>query len=348
MKTIAMHRTFEKSEESGLRQTTLYLYDGKETRRLRGKVLDKWQAEAKLKGVTIRSTSLNATDILLKDLIEQGAKIVGAHWHSTGIEKGLGPAEIVEAYLKLPDSLFRPFTPRPDLAKLRTKLALRNALLRLEGDCIRRIKQEARNSGLVSPEDIKGDEEYSRMLSAAREISKTIGGDEEHHGEIIRLDKEVANLAKNIRECQIFQRLANIKDGWIWPASVVAFSGGIERFPDVAAWWHYCGEHVVDGKAPKRAEGKAITWNKNLRTANWQGVDSILKNSNNPWKQRYDRIKEKELARHSERCKCKTPRGHCHARAMRIVRKEILKQFWLAVNKQAYVDHHRPKPRIAA
>jgi hypothetical protein len=46
-----------------------------------------------------------------------------------------------------------------------------------------------------------------------------------------------------------------------------------------------------------------------------------------------------ELQQHAEKHpECKSPRGHCHAMALRLVRKEIMKEWWKASRIAAQSD----------
>lgn len=100
--------------------------------------------------------------------------------------------------------------------------------------------------------------------------------------------------------------------------------------------WSYCGYSVVNGKAPRRSKGEKINWNPEARTRVWIIAETSVK-CNGTYKPVYDEAKAHALATpHKEdchRCKAKAGEplsaGHAHARALRRVSKEILRDLWL-------------------
>ena len=134
---------------------------------------------------------------------------------------------------------------------------------------------------------------------------------------------------------------ATTDPSWITAASIVAYAGDVDRFETVASFWHYFGQHVIDGHAPKRKAGSPVTWSPKGRTAVYLMGDSIIKNRNNKWRAFYDEALATEKETHEVKHPgCKTPLGHCGARARRRMVKEILKQFFLAVKGEEIRDGH--------
>lgn len=306
-----MHRLYE--GKPGQKKTKFYLCDGNEVC-----VADEFPS---FPATDIRSTAVNASDTFLVDLaIVHQHKIFHCHFHSTGIKKGSTPEEIVKSYWELPDKKFREFHPRQDIAILRSNLAIRNALMQFHGDSLRKIQQLSRNG-----------EDVAHALEALAESKKVLHKlPSPYTGKNVAPDTLIAQMAEKIPECQIFNKIAGIADGWIWAASIVALSGGLERFATVGSFIHYCGDHTKDGKTFSRKKGSPVDWNPQLKTANWQGVDSILKNRKNPWRQKYEARVEIE--------KLKDPNitvVYANNKARRWVRKEILKSFYFAVNPKA-------------
>src|ERR1035441_9209813 len=84
---------------------------------------------------------------------EQGAKIVTAHWHATGIEKGLGADEIALGFLKAPADIFRPVRIRGDIYNLRDLVLTRNAVMDYRMRCGQRLVAVARSVGCPKKED---------------------------------------------------------------------------------------------------------------------------------------------------------------------------------------------------
>jgi hypothetical protein len=325
---IALHKTFEK-DASGKRQLVIHISDGQNHEFLTPKKFTQFLSELPVI-TTIRATAVNATDAVLLDLAAKGNKIEYAHWHATGLEPGLEPAEIAAKYALLPEEMFREFRPRRDIAELKKVLALRNAIVQFYGDAMRRLKQSGRDAG---------DPEMEIAEDALKSIRKGIVLDEG-----TPLDKSVENLAMQIPECVLFKQIAHIKDSWIMAASFVAYSGGFDRFETVASLWHYYGQHVgTDGRAPKRRKGMNIDWNPRGRTILYQLASTIIKNRKNPWRDFFDTARATEIAAHDTKHPgCKTKDGHCTMMASRKMVKEITKQFFLAEKGIGYQENHNP------
>jgi hypothetical protein len=330
MKTerLALHKTFEK-DSTGKRQLVVHVSDGTDHLMLPPKKFLTFLAKLP-PTTTIRATAVHATDAVLLDLAERGNPIEYAYWHATGLAKGLDPADLVAQYALLPAEIFRSFKPRRDIAELKQVLGLRNAIVQFYGDATRRLKQTGRDVG--DPE----------MEIAVEELNSIRKGIVLEEG--TSLDKHVERLAKKIPECVLFKDTACIADSWIMAASFVAFSGGVDRFPTVAALNKYCGEHVTpEGTAPKRRKGQNVDWNPRLRTVLYQLSSTIIKNRTNPWRLFYEDARAAEMAVHDQKHPgCKTKEGHCTMRAMRKMVKEIIKRFYLAANGIQFIDGHNP------
>lgn len=337
---LAVHKTYGKAEGQPLAQTTLYVSDGVIVTVVKEKEFEKWITSLK-QGSSLRLTAVHASDPLLLDLMNRKIQILYVNWHATGIEKGLAPEEIAKQYALLPLSVFREFTPRTDLTELRYRLSQRMALVESRKAATLRLKGAARHYGQMDKEDYGAD--TLSLLKDVDEIDIQVPITTKGKTKNVSLDTYIASLAKRIPECVKFNEAAHIGDSWITAAMVVAFSGGLDRFDSVASFWHYCGEHVVDGQAPKRKKGQAVTWSPKLRTTLWQMSSSIMKNRSNPWRKFFEETREQEIDTHSEKHPgCKTVDGHCTARSLRKMRKEILKQFFLSVRGVEYLKKHNP------
>jgi len=364
MKTITIHRTYEKSAAMN-RDVTLYRSDGEP---LRGeKPLAEWVKKLK-KGTVIRTTYVNCADEILSEIAQRGVTLKYANWHDTKIAKGLDPQEIVDGFAALDDAVFRTFHVRPDIAELRGLIDIRRALIEERKKAVQRIRAVARGMGMAKTCDYTPSMKKHLELAERMEIVVNEEDDEKKVSWIALADKDVSEAAKKIKECVLFNKIAHISDGsWVSAANVVSLTGGIERFPNVASLWAYCGEHVVNGRAPKRAVGAASNWNARLRTCLWQMGDSIIKQAGgvskktgkarkmNPWRAFYDEVRAEELAAHDVKCKqkndgpCAHPDGHCGARAQRKMRKEILKRFFLACQSIPFEKGHvsqKPEERF--
>lgn len=347
-KELALHTTHEKSID-GERQTFLYISDGEEVKRLaqKSKVCEKFLAGLK-KGTTIRSTSANSSDMTLFQFDKQGAAVKFAHWHATGIEKGLDPEEIVLRYAQCSPDIFRPMRFRSDIARLRELVGYRQSIIESRGDAIRKLKSRARNVGIVSTKDFEKEllNPKSALTLAHKEIeSDLIEREREVAESETSLDTLTANHAKTVPECVLFRKIAHM-DSWIIPAIVVSVSGDPARFDSVYAINKYFGQHVVDGIMPKRQAGTAMDWNPRGRRILHILWDCIMKNRNNPWRELHDAFRADELADHRHKGvlanDCKSIDGHCTSRAGHKVSKEILKRWYLACTEQPFVKGHNP------
>ena len=169
----------------------------------------------------------------------------------------------------------------------------------------------------------------------------------EDKGKTVSFDTQISKLASTLPECIIFNQIAGLStSSWITAASVSTIIGDIKRFPNVAALWHYFGQHVAeDGKAPKRAKGQPISWSPDGRKVLYQLGDSIIKNRNNPWRDFFDRAKADEIAVHMEKHPgCEHIQGHSNARARRKMVKEIMKRYFLAMTNEKFVKDHKSTP----
>lgn len=326
---LSIHKTLEKSDDK--RQVVLRVSDGKTVTKIVGDQIDIWIKDLN-SDMTIRATSVHAQDPILNAIIEKGNEIVYANWHKTGIEKNLGPDEIVQQFAVLPESTFRKFIPRPDLTELRYRVNQRLAIMEYRKAAILKIHSNAILFGHVDEENLP--EEIKQLMEEAEKIEINVPVMVKGKERKLSIDTVIANLAKKIPECQLFNSSAHIETSWNTAAAVIAFSGGIDRFDNVASFWHYCGQ---DPTSNKRKKGQSLSFNPKIKTILWQMSDSIVKNRNNPWRDFYDRELDKEVTEHkTKHPDCKTPKGHCMAMAKVKMRKEILKRFFLAVKGEEY------------
>jgi hypothetical protein len=335
-KTIAVHQTFEENTE-GMKDAVLYVAAGDEVQRLLigSKKFEKFLSTLNAETV-VRSTSANPTDATLGILSSTGATVASAPWHSTGIAKNLPPEEIADHYFHLSDNLFRPVVYRKDIAELKVAVGIRNALIRFQGDFTRRIKQQGRNVGVTDIEK-SDDPLFAEGIATYKELRKGMLSEDG-----TSYDTYVAKLAKRIPECLAFNRISGM-DSMILAASFVAVIGDCGRFSRVASLWHYFGQHVEDGRMPKRRKGAASDWNARGRTLMYQLGSCIIKNRNNPWHQMFDEIRAYEIAHHDEKHPgCKSRDGHCTSMAAHKVAKEILKRFWVEQTGNEFVAEHNP------
>lgn len=309
-------------------EPTFYVVSKKspdECKTLRGADVVKFLKSLK-NGSEILVTSASSTDIVLMPLVERGVKIYSAHWHSTGIDKGLPPDEIALAFSRLSQDVVRPFVGRPDLAPLRGQIMTRNAFLEYRKAAMNRLNASAMYFGEAKlPQEIVDMRE--QIMSDSNAILKKDRkvGDEK----IEALEKTIIKTASAIDDCRIFNRICGMKNGLIGVSAIVSYMGDISRYPTVSSLWHYAGYHVVDGHAPRRERGVASDWNSKLKKALWLTIDACLKNNVPRIRDMYEEFKAEEIAAHPTKCPdCKTPEGHCGARARRRVIKELLRRYY--------------------
>jgi hypothetical protein len=311
---LTLHRKYN----GVAKEPVFYVADNGKAKEVKGAKARSWLAKLGKK-VRLLSTSAHSSDATLLQLAEQGVTIFTAHWHNTGIDKGMEPKEIALAFSRLEDSVLRPYVPRPDLSRLRGLVTVRNAVLEYRKGAASQIGSAIRSLGVS----------IDRLPSFVALEQEELDADSSPIE--AKCARELTAEAKKIQECKTFNRVFGMKNGWIVAAQFVSAIGDISRFPNVAAFWHYLGQHVVNGKAPKRARGAANDWNPGARCTLWKTIDAGLKNNVPLIRAMYEDYKAEELAAHDVKCpNCETKVGHCGARARRRVTKELLKQYYVA------------------
>ncbi len=212
---------------------------------------------------------------------------------------------------------------------LRGLTSAREALVSFKTMATNRIKQAARNGG---------DNEYLDELI----LSQLDGIKDSKKKTITPIEKEITKLAKKIPECQTFNLVADIQDGYISAATIVSLLKDPRRFHCVHAMRKWCGYAPVNGKAAKHIRGQKSDWSPPAKNCLNKMAISIIKNRSNRWRPVYEKYLERELVRHDEICpKCETKQGHCGAMARRRVVQDILKEFWLVCNGQNRCENHQ-------
>ncbi|MFW9970127.1 MAG: transposase [Candidatus Odinarchaeota archaeon] len=139
-------------------------------------------------------------------------------------------------------------------------------------------------------------------------------------------------------------------------AKLVKELGDCSQFKTVSKLWAYCGQLVINGKAPQKRKGVSITYNPNLRALSWVISDCLMKQNKGYYREIYDTEKEKQLNKeypigylhkmYSGKIKrtgkdlypesaIKLTQGHAHARALRKMRKIFLDHYWHASRELA-------------
>lgn len=125
----------------------------------------------------------------------------------------------------------------------------------------------------------------------------------------------------------------------------------------VSELWAYCGYHVLPagsdnqgvfdtqpyvGIAASRSKGQKANWSATAKMRAFLVAESCIKHARSPYREVYDKGRAKYLlAQHATACRRCGPKGkpalpgselsdgHKHARALRLVAKEVLKDLWL-------------------
>jgi len=332
---LAVHKTFEK-EGDGKKAVIWYLYNGENTTRLNPKNIIAFLQDLK-PGVTIRFTAVNALDIQLQELADRGVNIIYAHWHTLSLPKGLPPEEIVVAYFNAAADLFRPFKGRRDIAELRALVSSRNAIVDLVKAAIQQTRQAGRNQTDVEGSLMKETLDYIKKIKASFKTTNSKGKD-------VAYDTRIAELAKTIPECDLFNSVVGFKD-YGTAAAVVSVSGGFDRFPMVSSVWKFYGL-TPDSK---RKKGVPCTHSPRGKVALYLMMESIMKNKKKPWRSEVMRIYEEDLDEHATKHpECKKPKGHSINMAKMKVKKEIMKKFFLAVKCEKFIEGHKPTGQALA
>lgn len=118
-----------------------------------------------------------------------------------------------------------------------------------------------------------------------------------------------------------------------------------DRQRTVSELWAYSGYHVQEGAAVGRARGQKANWSATAKMRAYLIAESIVK-AGGPLREVYDAARAKyDGALHEVECRRCGPKGnpahpgstlsagHQHARALRAVAKEVLRQLWLEARR---------------
>jgi len=147
---------------------------------------------------------------------------------------------------------------------------------------------------------------------------------------------------KNALQCnrtyiEFFSRLYGVAA--ISSSGILGMVGDPSRFRGLRSLWHYCGLHVVKGKAPRLRRGQAIDWNPQLKSLLLGNVANCLILKKSHYRGKFEQYKKEEIKKHNwktcESCqyvykksKKDTRKGHINNRAKRKVVKNLIKDLW--------------------
>lgn len=98
---------------------------------------------------------------------------------------------------------------------------------------------------------------------------------------------------------------------------------GIICFPTISSVWAYCGLHVIDGKAAKRAKGKQANWSSKLKATAFLIGEQFVKTPDSAYRPVFDHFRAKAEA--NPRFESK---GHRHNHSIRLTAKVFLGHVW--------------------
>lgn len=139
--------------------------------------------------------------------------------------------------------------------------------------------------------------------------------------------------SKGVGEKQLARLLAAIGDPY--------WNDLHDRPRTVSELWAYCGFHVIDGHSARRAKGSKVNWSTAARMRAWLITGACLKAQGHYSDVYYAARAKYESATHHAECVRCGPKGipalagsplsaaHQHARALRAIAKELLKDLWL-------------------
>ena len=131
---------------------------------------------------------------------------------------------------------------------------------------------------------------------------------------------------------------------------ILASTGRLSRFANVAKLWAYLGMHVIGGRSPRRRAGAVANWSNRGRMTCFQLGEAIVKLKRGKYRLAYARKRAEYLGRSlvgpsgcplgmhhratsGATAACISPAGtsaHVHAAAKRYAVKELLKDLWVA------------------
>lgn len=130
-----------------------------------------------------------------------------------------------------------------------------------------------------------------------------------------------------------------------------------DRPRTVSELWSYAGYSVEDGRAPARRKGQRISWSATAKTRTYLVAVSCMKAVGGHYRGVYEISREQHSDRlHQAEChRCGPPGtaaaagtplapGHQHARALRAVGKEVLRDLWIEARRLHQDEASRKEP----
>lgn len=158
------------------------------------------------------------------------------------------------------------------------------------------------------------------------------------------LGKDVALLCK---EWDLWPWLKSVKGcGPAMSGVLLAEIGDPGRFGTVSKLWAFCGLHVIDGRAARRAKGERANWNNFLKTKLLGVIAPCFLKASSPYREHYDNMRHRleslpcsmtpEQHRKGATADKLLPNGctngHMHNKAMRYMAKMFLLDLYVTWN----------------
>jgi len=298
-KLFALHKTWHNGN------TVFYLGGpGDQARTLRSPRLLFKQLRG---GDVLRVTQFNAGDPILLKLDQMGVQIAHTNWHRLGLAKKLKPSAIAAGVWRAPADVFHRMKPDQDLGNLQNLVRFRKGLVRA------RMAIEQILTSRYAPE----------FVAAYREVFDHLGKYRRAFNTQIRTqEKLIEPIVDRSFECQAFISASQLKNPLVLAAELPALFGGVRRFHSISAVFKFAN-----------MLGPGKKGNQKIKAALEGGLPSWLKRTN-PWRAVYDTFKAEEQTTHAVQCGCKYAKGHIHRRAVRKLKKEILKRYYLLATQQ--------------
>lgn len=132
---------------------------------------------------------------------------------------------------------------------------------------------------------------------------------------------------------------------YVLAAKLIKEIGYCQKAETVSQLWAYTGNHVVNGKAPKRQKGQKLGYNTQLLSLTWLVSSTLLRSNHGYYQSLYYEEKERQLEKQYpqghlagkyngyEDTDTSLTKLHAHNRALRKMRKHFLAHYWEAARE---------------
>lgn len=191
----------------------------------------------------------------------------------------------------------------------RTRLSLMNRIR----DTIRRVNENIPLSRVEGKKAVRdfgrqyNDQNLTQLLENMEREGRLSHEDWVSINRLLELARESASTEtrmKNrilgpLRQEQVWgEYLSHVKGiGEVLAANLVYRFGDCENSPHPSSLWKYCGLHVVNGRAPRRATGERVDWRTDCRTLARKIAESLIKQRSPIFREIYDQTREREEER---------------------------------------------------